>query len=345
MLNGNSNDKSIRHPALVHYQHFKVTANQVKINERHLYSFDERALLNYYKHPKQAILDGVILLQPEYYAEWFAENFIIKNYLSNSERIQYSVMNADGIFYSKDMKPLEGEYLYCLLPDGNLFCAKSKEVVNHSHLVAGLPVIAAGHAFFKAGNLIILSNNSGHYKPTSMQMLNGILCMGMKSLAEFLFEDHSDCSPCKMYGGIQYFTASHFVSSNGLNAPLAEESVINFVQNKLESIAINNITNQDLSSKDSYDDEIISLSDHQESDGELSSPPDCEAFDKEILPIVSNSVNDTEILPIEDNMAYEPLSLPAEGYDALTSSGEDDYIKLYHYGASRFNKHKRQFRS
>ncbi len=205
--------------ALRQFDYRKVTA---------LYQKDDLSLLKYYYDHNLAKKDKVILLQPEFYVERFAETFVNKRYLKAIERDKYLAYSAGEQFFDIDNYPLDGEYMYALLADNRLYIAPLSEVVNHSHLVAGLPVKAVGNAFFKDGCLLTLSNNSGHYKPTAEQMVAGLEWFVQNTQNPFLFEDHSQFSPTSLHYGIRHFKANDYVmySKMGVTTPpLSPEEV------------------------------------------------------------------------------------------------------------------------
>lgn len=180
-------------PSNLHFYHGILDTEQR--NQNLLYSKKDLKLLkHYYTFPNSPKTD-LILMQPEYYPEMLAERFIRKNYLSAQERAQYRIFIVNDVFIDDFNKRLDGEYIYGLLPDHRLYIAPIHEVRNHSYLIAGLPVIAIGHAYINNGYLMTLSNNSGHYKPPLSKMKPGIEWFIKNISHDFLIEDHSTMSP------------------------------------------------------------------------------------------------------------------------------------------------------
>ncbi|OJV96724.1 MAG: hypothetical protein BGO43_00430 [Gammaproteobacteria bacterium 39-13] len=214
--------------AIRQFDYRKITA---------LYQKDDLLLLKYYYDHNLAKKDKVILLQPEFYVERFAETFVNKHYLKAIEREKYLTYSAGEQFFDIDNHPLDGEYMYALLADNRLYIAPLSEVVNHSHLVAGLPVKAVGNAFFKDGCLVTLSNNSGHYKPTAEQMVAGLEWFVQNTQDPFLFEDHSQFSPTSLHYGIRHFNANDYVKQSKMGIttpPLSPDEVELQINNALQ---------------------------------------------------------------------------------------------------------------
>lgn len=193
-------------PSNLHFYYGILDAE--KKNQDTLYSKRDLPLLSYYHTLRNHAKNDVILMQAEYYREMLAERFIRKNYLSIRERAQYRTFILNNIFVDDFNNRLDGEYIYGLLPDHRLYMAPIHEVRNHSHLIAGLPVIAIGHAYIDNGYLITISNNSGHYKPLLSIMKPGIKWFIENISHDFLIEDHSTISPEELYGGVKIYLAS-----------------------------------------------------------------------------------------------------------------------------------------
>jgi len=182
-------------------------------NSDNLYSDEDKLLLNLAKTSALARQNGVIALQPEFKAEALAESFANKKYLDKNKRAKLLATVRKGQFYDKDDLGLWGEYIYALLPDGRLYVDKVGNGKNHSHIVAGLPVIATGHAYFSNGSLITLTNNSGHYKPLPSQMKQGIQWFLENAGHDFIFEDHSSFKLSSACKGLKYAKASQIMNS------------------------------------------------------------------------------------------------------------------------------------
>lgn len=184
-------------------------------NQQTMFAPEDIPLLKYYQQPVLAQADNISLLQPEYFVERMAESYVRKNYLSKEDREYFAVTCENGTWQDADGCNLMDAYLYCLLPDNRLYAASisyneplDKQLVrNHSHLVAGLPVKAAGILYFKDGKLITISNDSGHYKPTVQNMMPSLAWFTDQACAPVLFEDHSNAEKSKQNCGIRHCDA------------------------------------------------------------------------------------------------------------------------------------------
>lgn len=190
--------------------HMRQLATQ---NADSLYSDEEKRLLNLAKTDALARQNGVIALQPEFRAEALAESFANKKYLDKNKRSKLLATIRNGLFYDENDVGLWGEYIYGLLPDGRLYVDRVGNGRNHSHIVAGLPVTAIGHAYFSNGSLITLTNNSGHYKPMPSQMKRGIQWFLENAGHDFIFEDHSSFNLSSACKGLKYAKASQIMNS------------------------------------------------------------------------------------------------------------------------------------
>ncbi len=193
-----------------------------------LYSKEELELLKLYQSKDADLLSNFILMHPEFEDERLTENLNPKHYLSCEQRDAYLVSATGEIFLDSQEFLLDGEYIFALMPDYRLLCAPAEEIKHHSYLVAGLPVIAIGHAYFSDGRLITLSNNSGHYKPTRIKMLAG-LAWFYENAGEFLFEDHSQFDAT-----LKYYNILHFIVNGDLevlNNPISKKQIIDFITN------------------------------------------------------------------------------------------------------------------
>lgn len=98
----------------------------------------------------------------------------------------------DGFFSFKDGSLPDGKYIYIRTLAGEIFAAKESEVAHHSYLSNGKKVLSAGFFIFKKGKLCLVSNESGHYKPTNEEMMSEIGFYYQRSQnADLIYEDHS----------------------------------------------------------------------------------------------------------------------------------------------------------
>ncbi|RYF66733.1 MAG: hypothetical protein EOO22_20555 [Comamonadaceae bacterium] len=110
-------------------------------------------------------------------------------YLNKRARSEYFVLvDEDGLCYEADGNLIDSNYdePWAMDKYGNFFYMRLKGGVqiNHSSFLAGKEVICAGVMKIKAGKLVYLDNNSGHYKPTVQNLANAIDVLN--------FEHHAD---------------------------------------------------------------------------------------------------------------------------------------------------------
>ncbi len=193
-------------------KHFSHLQEQMCANYQAMYAPNDIPLLKYYQDQSCAMTENICLLQPEYYVERLAESYVRKNYLSKHERENYAITCENGTWLNADGFKLNDAYLYCLLPDNRLYAVSidisadqdDQPIRNHSHLVAGLPVKAAGFLYFKEGTLVTISNDSGHYKPSAQNMLPALRWFTERARLPILFEDHSEATKMKPNVGIRH---------------------------------------------------------------------------------------------------------------------------------------------
>lgn len=223
-------------------------------NVEQLYSTADKMLLNLEKCNAAAAKEGIIFLQPEFKTEALAESFRKNHYLGVQDRKQAQVHVSNGIFLDAKNKPLWGEYIYGLLPDNRLYVMVADNQVHHSHILAGLPAKAVGHVHFVNGKLITLSNNSGHYKPTTSKMRSGIEWFYKQAQNDFVFEDHEKYSADKVNKGLRYRKASEIVAAGNdeqLTHDMSMEDLADLIETILdinrdpnEGMKYNNAQNQ-----------------------------------------------------------------------------------------------------
>ena len=100
-------------------------------------------------------------------------------YFSPKERESLSVSVRDGLLIDHRGEPLDahlddksnanrtGKAIYVISIDGLLWVCFDQRYgfIHHSSLLAGAPVLAAGELVLDQGQLLSISNSSGHYKP------------------------------------------------------------------------------------------------------------------------------------------------------------------------------------
>ncbi|MBK8977224.1 MAG: hypothetical protein IPM29_15035 [Planctomycetes bacterium] len=105
-------------------------------------------------------------------------------YLPKMDRLQRLVFVQDHRLITFDGSPLttqgEGGWPYAIDRYGNLFTTDDRAVdgqFNHSSFNAGNDVICAGMIRAQNGQLLGLSNNSGHYKPSQQHLHNAVVLL------------------------------------------------------------------------------------------------------------------------------------------------------------------------
>jgi hypothetical protein len=107
------------------------------------------------------------------------------HYLFSDEVIQYNM--KDGFISVKKIDELPshseiddiGEYIYVILPDGELILSSQhmSRNINHSYLANGQPVICAGELTIKDKKIIRMNNKSGHYSPSFEMLKTGLIAI------------------------------------------------------------------------------------------------------------------------------------------------------------------------
>jgi hypothetical protein len=105
----------------------------------------------------------------------------VVRYLSDSERAAHKLTFRDGKIYDASGKPFdttagqslhpggEGRAIFVMDEHGSFYASNfhAKGQFHHSSLAAGQPVAAAGELVVKDGVLKMLTDQSGHYWPTT----------------------------------------------------------------------------------------------------------------------------------------------------------------------------------
>lgn len=96
------------------------------------------------------------------------------HYLSKEMQAQYAIkISEEGYFEDAKQGILNGEYNFVLTceEEPQLLCDRD---LHHSSLANGKKALAVGTLRFDNGMLVVVTNNSGHYRPTDEEMLNVI---------------------------------------------------------------------------------------------------------------------------------------------------------------------------
>jgi hypothetical protein len=96
------------------------------------------------------------------------------DYLSEGERLAYKLEFRNGKIYSAngalfDTRGPNGTAIFVMDGDGNVYASTDFEIskFHHSSFLAGGDVASAGHMTVHDGQLQLITNQSGHYKPSS----------------------------------------------------------------------------------------------------------------------------------------------------------------------------------
>ncbi len=90
----------------------------------------------------------------------------------------------------------EGTAIWVCDEDGNFFSGSSEiGEFHHSTFLAGQKIIAGGEWYLVNGKVLLISNSSGHYKPTRHQLFNALRILGVqvdlsKTIVKLEIEDH-----------------------------------------------------------------------------------------------------------------------------------------------------------
>lgn len=125
----------------------------------------------YYDHS----MTSIISLKPEFKVERKAMRKLASTdspnqYITREQQDQYVIRLEDGYFTDATNESLHGEYNFVFTCEENplLLCSKT---LHHSWLANGKKVLGAGTLIFDQGQLEIITNNSGHYRPTNDEIL------------------------------------------------------------------------------------------------------------------------------------------------------------------------------
>jgi hypothetical protein len=128
------------------------------------------------------------------------------HYLTSEDRKHYEVIPNNGIFEDVYGKLLHGIYLYVIFPNDLIYACPVGTQRFHSYLSSALNVKGAGLLYCQYGMLITASNESGHYKPTHLEMRPALSTLFNKTLYPFVFEDHSTLDQTKPFQDVKFFS-------------------------------------------------------------------------------------------------------------------------------------------
>ncbi|MBX3710268.1 MAG: hypothetical protein KF702_11090 [Gammaproteobacteria bacterium] len=205
---------------------------------------------------------------------------------SEEQRAHYIIDIQNGKMYSRSKQEflVQSTILYVLASDYTLYgivVPSEKKRFNHSFFLAGGPVRAAGFIHTnEEGAIKLISNESGHYKPTSADMLPALRFflqqvqdLGAEKLDNLKYEEHTRLQ-IKNLNGVEITTykIKAFIETSGLDAKFinkktiiypskpGEKEKIIFVgekENPMFPLSSNSKTNVDESTLNSYDPCIV----------------------------------------------------------------------------------------
>lgn len=213
--------------------------------------------------PSRGKPTGFITLKKSFYKELEIESICPKHYLDSKDRERFLITNENGFFYNATGQLLEGPVLYVLFPDNRMYGGSPAQVHHHSYVSRGIDLKAAGIAYFQCGQLITLSNESGHYKPKFEEMQPALeWFLRCTPNRQFMFEDHSRQNPKKQFNGIHFYNvhSSQSAEENTTVELIAKKSLMAIVS-ELKTAATERYTN---SYKSRYTEYSENSSDYEE---------------------------------------------------------------------------------
>jgi hypothetical protein len=215
-------------------------------------------------YPEKCELGGVtffgkLALNTDYRNERKAMRFFSRNepsknrYLSSESQNNYRVQLDKNPMCFPDGNVLHGKYNFCLTCEESprLLCSQNH---HHSFLANGKKVLGMGTLTFDEGQLIEITNNSGHYKPTNEQMLDVIKALHYESESSLKTYVSYSHSPREVFAVSAIIEAESF----SLLKPLKKNQIINQDTGEVEKIKLNDYDTFDLKDKNvNNNDELI----------------------------------------------------------------------------------------
>lgn len=114
-------------------------------------------------------------------------------YLTAKQQRINTIRNTDqGRFTTQHGNLLNGRYIYIIKDNFEIVAKPYDEKTHHSYLANGKKVRGAGFMVFENGNLKIIDNDSGHYKPKLHEMMAFLYYLNEKVDYRILFKDYSN---------------------------------------------------------------------------------------------------------------------------------------------------------
>ncbi|KTC89236.1 MULTISPECIES: hypothetical protein [Legionella] len=113
-------------------------------------------------------------------------------YLSKSEQLDSRLtIDHDGKFIRTNGKTANGLYIYIVNKNDEIVALPNMRTLHHSYVANGKKIKGAGFLLFEKGILKEIDNNSGHYKPTTEQMINLLTNVCKQLPYDVRFKDYS----------------------------------------------------------------------------------------------------------------------------------------------------------
>lgn len=124
-------------------------------------------------------------------------SFQTSKYENSTSRERYAVnFDSEGRLCNQQGNAINGErLLYVMSRDKVLYVAPADQVKHHSYFTAGCEVVCSGMITVKNGELTMISNESGHYKPDFHALRQIAHILGENAdISKTEFHDHTQCS-------------------------------------------------------------------------------------------------------------------------------------------------------
>jgi hypothetical protein len=123
----------------------------------------------------------------------FDNGYFSRKYFDEATQHSYTLtMNKNGKFIDRKGRPANGRYIYIVGKNSELIALPYDKSLHHSHIANGRKIKGAGFMFFEDGNLKVVDNNSGHYKPSVEQMMDllSAICQVVPNQVTFVDYSH-----------------------------------------------------------------------------------------------------------------------------------------------------------
>ncbi|WP_019215923.1 hypothetical protein [Legionella tunisiensis] len=137
------------------------------------------------------------------------------HYMNEAEQKEALLqVDSKGLYRNKDGQPVTGTFLFVVLENGDIIHAPETTAegprYRHSALANGKKVRAAGMLYLKNGQLMAISNESGHYKPAGEKLYEILQVFISESKnPQLIFEDHTQAA----FGFVYQYAAQNFINN------------------------------------------------------------------------------------------------------------------------------------